>query len=101
MAVTAQIGTVFVVNWSFEQWMKVSGLLESYGALTGLIVAMAFLFSDEYRWGWILMAAAPSAVSVVPFTTVLGGETVKSLFSTAANYLAALALVPILTWLLI
>ncbi|OGS44545.1 MAG: hypothetical protein A3K76_03190 [Euryarchaeota archaeon RBG_13_57_23] len=163
MAVTTQIGTVFVVNWSFEQWMRVSGLLESYaammalglvlglvtggfpaytkevsmaslvvlmtlslsnvklgeargkepvrhaliclginyGILTGLIVAIAFLFSDEYRWGWILMAAAPSAVSIVPFTTVLGGETVKSLFSTAANYLAALALMPILTWLLI
>lgn len=73
----------------------------NYGVLTGLIIALGFLFTDEYRWGWILMAAAPSAVSVVPFTKVLGGETVKSLFSTAANYLAALVLMPLLVWLFI
>src|SRR4030065_636877 len=36
MAVKAQIGTVFVVNWSFEQWMRVSGLLESYAAMMAL-----------------------------------------------------------------
>jgi len=76
-------------------------LVINYGILTGLIIAIAFMFTDEYRWGWILMAAAPSAVSVVPFTAVLGGETVKSLFSTAANYIAALVLMPLLTWLLI
>lgn len=76
-------------------------LAVNYGVLSGLIIAMSYFFSEEYRWGWILMAAAPSAVSVVPFTTVLGGETVKALFSTATNYIAALAIMPLLTWLLI
>ncbi len=73
----------------------------NYGALTGLILVIAFLFSDEYRWGWILMAAAPSAISVVPFSTILGGEALKSLYSTAVNYLAALVLMPLLVWLMI
>ena len=80
---------------------SVASLAVNYGVLTAIIVAIAFFFKDEYRWGWILMAAAPSAISVVPFTTVLGGETVKSLFSTATNYLAALVLMPLLTWLLV
>src|SRR4030042_346620 len=52
----------------------------NYGILTGLIIAIAFLFSDEYRWGWILMAAAPSAISVAPFSTILRGGPVQSLY---------------------
>jgi BASS family bile acid:Na+ symporter len=76
-------------------------LLINYGLLTGLILALGVLFSRDYWWGWVLMAAAPSAVSIVPFTTVMGGQTTKALFSTAVNYVAALLLMPAITLLLI
>lgn len=76
-------------------------LMVNYGFLTGLILLIALFFTDEYRWGWILMAAAPSAISIVPFTTVLGGRTSKALFSTAVNYLSALLLMPVMTLILI
>jgi BASS family bile acid:Na+ symporter len=76
-------------------------LLVNYGALTALILLIGLFFTGEYWWGWVLMAAAPSAVSVVPFTTILGGRTSKALFSTALNYLAALVLMPAITLLLI
>jgi BASS family bile acid:Na+ symporter len=76
-------------------------LFLNYVLLTGVIIAIGLFFSRDYWWGWVLMAAAPSAISVVPFTSALGGITTKALFSTAANYLAALVLMPGLTLLLI
>lgn len=79
----------------------VTALLVNYGFLTVLILLIGLPFTGEYWWGWVLMAAAPSAVSVVPFTTILGGKTSKALFSTSINYLAALLLMPAITLLLI
>ncbi len=76
-------------------------LVINYGFLTVLILVFALFFDKDIRNGWILMAAAPSAISVVPFTTILGGQTSKALFSTAVNYAVALALMPILTLILI
>jgi BASS family bile acid:Na+ symporter len=73
----------------------------NYLMLTSVILLVGRLFSDEIWPGWVLMAAAPSAISVVPFTSVLGGKTSKALFSTAINYLVALALMPALTLVLI
>lgn len=80
---------------------SVWALVVNYGLLTGLILLISLFFEGEYRWGWVLMAAAPSAVSVVPFTTILGGKTSKALFSTALNYVLALAIMPAITLALI
>ena len=76
-------------------------LILNYGFLTGIILLLGGLFSDELRWGWVLMAAAPSAISIVPFTSILGGSTAKALVSTSANYLAALILMPLISLALI
>jgi BASS family bile acid:Na+ symporter len=76
-------------------------LIVNYGLLSGLILVIGLFFAEKYWWGWVLMAAAPSAISVVPFTSVLGGQTTKALFSTAANYVAALVLMPGMTLLMI
>jgi len=76
-------------------------LILNYAILTSVILAIGLFFSDELWPGWVLMAAAPSAISIVPFTTVLGGRATKALFSTAVNYLAALAIMPAITLLLI
>jgi len=80
---------------------SLKALLVNYGMLTALILLIGLFFTGEYWWGWVLMAAAPSAISVVPFTTILGGRTSKALFSTAVNYLGALVLMPLITLLLI
>ncbi|MDH3365917.1 MAG: hypothetical protein OEM29_07960 [Thermoplasmata archaeon] len=76
-------------------------LLLNYGFLTVIILLMGSLFSEELWWGWVLMAAAPSAISIVPFTSILGGSTAKALISTSVNYLAALILMPLITLALI
>ena len=76
-------------------------LLLNYGVLTGVILLIGSLFSEELWWGWVLMAAAPSAISIVPFTSILGGSTAKALVSTSANYMAALILMPLISLALI
>lgn len=103
LLMTLSLSTVSLTEAKGRESLKHAGasLVINYGLLTGLLLVISMFFSDDYRWGWILMAAAPSAISVVPFTTVLGGETVKALYSTAANYVAAIAIMPLMVWLLI
>ncbi|MDQ1371749.1 MAG: hypothetical protein QG582_664 [Candidatus Thermoplasmatota archaeon] len=79
----------------------VVALAINYGMLTVVILLLGSMFPEDLWWGWVLMAAAPSAVSVVPFTTIMGGRTSKALFSTSVNYLVALGLMPLITLALI
>jgi BASS family bile acid:Na+ symporter len=64
---------------------------------TGATIAMAFLFSGDIRDGWILVAAVPSAVSVIPFVLILGGDLESTLVSSAGLYFIALLFTPFLT----
>src|SRR5512137_1653072 len=73
----------------------------NYVFLTAVILLVGRLLWDNIWPGWVLMAAAPSAISVVPFTGVLGGKTTMALFSTTVNYIVALVLMPVLTLVLI
>jgi len=66
---------------------------------SGATVLIAFLFEGDLRAGWIIVAAVPSAVSVVPFTYLMKGDLEPTLVSTAVIYVAALAFTPLLTFL--
>ncbi len=74
-----------------------TGFLMSFVLATGVTIALAFLFTGDLRSGWILAAAVPSAVSVIPFTLILGGDLEGTLVSSAALYVIALLLTPLLT----
>src|SRR3990170_1090039 len=72
--------------------------LWNYVALSGLILALAFLFpSGPIRGGWVVMAAGPSAVAVIPLTATFRGNTRTALVSSALLYVAALGLYPAVT----
>ena len=108
MGALALLMTISLTNIRFTE-AKVTGLSRdavlmlalNYGYLSVIILIIGSFFSEELWWGWVLMAAAPSAISVVPFTSILGGSTQKALFSTSANYLAALVLMPVMSLALI
>ena len=71
----------------------------SYVVLSGLVLAFAALSSDsEIRAGWVLMAAVPPAVAVIPITSYLRGDVRRSLISSALLYILGLALVPLITY---
>ncbi len=70
----------------------------SYGVLSGVALAFAFLSRDpSLHDGWVLMASVPPAIAVVPITSYLEGDTRRTLISLAALYLLGLVLVPSLT----
>ena len=70
----------------------------SYVVLSGLILTFAILSPDpQIRNGWVLMAAVPPAIAVVPITSILQGDTRRSLVSLALLYVLGLGLVPAIT----
>ena len=69
-------------------------LLLNYGLLTGLILAISLLFTEDLRSGWILMAAVPSAIAVVPFSYILKANTGLALMGTTTIYMIALLIAP-------
>jgi len=76
-----------------------AGIGVSYLLLTGVILAAArLLIADpELRTGFILAAATPPAVAVVPFAEMLGGSRTLSLFGMVGGLLAAFLLLPLIT----
>jgi len=73
--------------------------LLSFAVGSGLTIAMAQFFTGDLRDGWIMVAAVPSAVSVIPFCYMLRGELESTLVSSAALYFVALLLTPLITLL--
>jgi BASS family bile acid:Na+ symporter len=71
------------------------GLFLNYGLLSGLILLLSYNLEDEaLRQGFIVMAAVPPAVAVLPMTRLLCGDVLRSLYSEALSYLASLLLMP-------
>jgi BASS family bile acid:Na+ symporter len=72
------------------------GIGLSYVLLTGLLLVISRFFTyDEALWyGFVLVAAAPPAVAVIPFTDFLDGDRAFSLLATMGAYLAALFIMP-------
>jgi len=76
------------------------GIIMSYIILGNIIIAMATLMiRNETIWtGFVLLAAVPPAVAVIPFSGFLRGNGPLSLFGTVGAYLGALAIMPIIAF---
>ena len=75
------------------------GIALSYGPLTLVLLGLShLLISDqELRAGFVIIAAVPPAVAVLPFTSFLGGDDTFSLIGLIGGYLGALLLAPLVT----
>ena len=73
------------------------GLGLNFGLNGGLVLAMSALFpiQEAFFTGFVLIAAAPPAVAVVPFTALLHGDRAFSFLATIGCYLGALAITPL------
>ena len=76
------------------------GILMNYVVLGGFILGMSALFiQEESLWkGFIILAAVPPAVAVIPFTEFLEGDRTYSLIGTVGAYLGALIIMPLLAY---
>jgi len=65
------------------------------------ILLLGLPFGEEMWTGWVIMATVPCAISVIPSTLIMKGDTKLSVVSVAVMYIMAIALTPLLTQLLI
>ncbi len=74
------------------------GVVMNNGVLGGLILLLNSLamLEESFRIGFIVLAIAPPAIAVIPFTTFLGGDLEFSVIGTLGCYLGALAITPTL-----
>ncbi len=79
----------------------VLGTFMSYGILSAIILLLAgFLVNDNDLWaGFVIVAAVPPAVAVIPFTDFLKGDRAFALVGTTGAYLAGLLLMPLTAFL--
>ena len=79
------------------------GIVMNYIVLGGVILGLSKLFiHDEALWsGFVILAAVPPAVAVIPFTVFLKGDTEFSLIGTLGAYLGALIITPLMALIFI
>ena len=76
------------------------GLAMSFALNGGLVLSLSTLMSprEEFFTGFVLIAAVPPAVAVVPFTALLHGDRAFSFLATIGCYLGALVITPLWPW---
>lgn len=79
------------------------GIIMNYIILGNLIIGIsALMIRDEMLWtGFVLLAAAPPAVAVIPFSGFLRGNGPLSLIGTVGAYLGALVIIPLISFKLL
>jgi len=103
----AVIMTLSLVGVSSDVFRKGVGLVRpallalllNYAVLGGVLILLAFVLLDDpsMRAGFVLIAAVPPAVAVIPFTYRLGGDVDFTLIGSVAGHVAAFVLTPVIT----
>jgi len=108
LAVVMTLSTMGISGSTFRPISSVfspafAGIVMTYLVFAGTILPLNLLFVKDpaLRTGFILLAAVPPAIAVIPFTLFLKGNTVFSLIGTIGAYLGGLVLMPAITLLFI
>lgn len=103
LAIIMTLATMSIPPQVFREPQRIilnslAGIGMSYGILTVfLLISSHLLIHDEaLRTGFIILAAVPPAVAVIPFSVMLGGQSTFALLTTVGSYLAALVLTPLI-----
>src|SRR5665811_2335160 len=91
-----------ILKWRSLAKPLAIGILFNYLFLASLLLIFTqwFNFSESIRVGMILVASAPPGVAVLPFTSLLAGNSILSLFATFGTYLSSIFIMPGLILLL-
>jgi BASS family bile acid:Na+ symporter len=108
LALVMMLATINVPNDYFLKPRAIlkpslAGIIMTYIILSGsILLVSAFLIDNKNLWiGFVLIAAVPPAVAVIPFTAMLEGNVSNTLSGTVASYIAALLFMPLMFWIFI
>ena len=95
----SSISTSNMLEWKKLSKPLILGILLNYALLGSVILLLTFILIPEksLRIGMILVAASPPGVAIMPFSAILSGNMIFSLFATFGAYLAALIIAPAIT----
>ena len=103
LAIVMTLSVMGITGNTFRSWRKVIipsivSIVLNYIVLGGFMLGLSNLFiRDEALWsGFVILAAVPPAVAVIPFTLFLKGDTDFSLIGTLGAYLGALIITPLM-----
>jgi BASS family bile acid:Na+ symporter len=74
------------------------GITLNYGVLGGLMLVLSRLniLEESFRTGYVILAAVPPAVGIIPFTGFMEGDRDFSLVGSIAGYLGAFFFTPLI-----
>lgn len=105
LAVVMTVSTLSIPNHAFRSARTMLmpaflGSVMNYLVLSSVILLLTRLMVQEpsLRAGFVLIAAVPPAVAVIPFTGILKGNESFTLFSTIGAYLVALMVLPLMAY---
>ena len=77
-----------------------TGIVMNYAVLSSIILALnQMIIREEAIWrGFVILAAVPPAVAVIPFTGFLKGDVTFSLIASIGAYLGALIITPMMAF---
>lgn len=108
LAAAMMVSLTGVAASDFRPWRKVAratvlSILLTYVVNGLLILILArLLVPDPNLWlGFVLLAATPSGVAVIPFSFMLGGDTSFALVGTLVAYVSAIVIMPLMAALLV
>ncbi|MFC1873704.1 hypothetical protein ACFLYX_00190 [Chloroflexota bacterium] len=101
LALIMTLSTTSITSREFASIKTMPGrilvaLMINYIVTGGIILLMGrWLIDDSNLWiGLVVIAAVPPAIAAVPWTYILGGDTLFSLVATLVAYLIALVVTP-------
>lgn len=94
------------INLTYFQPLKqtikptLQGILLSYVIFGSLIIFLAWLFApnDEIFYGFVIIAATPPGVAILPFTYVLKGNVKYSITALLGTFIASIFITPFIIY---
>ena len=103
LALAMALSTMEIGNEAFARprallFPALIGIVMNYVVLGNVLIGLsALMIRDETLWiGFVLLAAVPPAIAVIPFSGFLRGNAWISLIGTVGGYLGALIIMPIM-----
>jgi BASS family bile acid:Na+ symporter len=74
-------------------------LLINFGLLTSVVLLLGWFFPDDIWKGFVVIAAVPPAIVIIPMTRVLKGDVEFSLVSISFIYVVSVLLTPLIIFI--